>query len=106
LGSFRESGERLKRFELALYAASVDRPETNLKFATRLELPYPILSDPDKGVARDYGVLKLGMFARRWTFVIDPDGLVAHIEKNVSPKTAGNDLVELLETLGIAQRNG
>jgi len=100
------SADRLKRFELAPYAASVDRPEANLKFAERLELPYPILSDPSKDAARVYGVLKLGMFARRWTFVIDRDGLVAHIEKNVSPKTAGNDLVQLLGILGVPERDG
>ncbi len=88
-----------------MYAASVDRPAANLKFATRLELPYPILSDPGKDVARAYDVLRLGLFARRWTFVIDRDGLVVHIEKKVDPKTAGTDLVRLLETLGVATRD-
>jgi len=98
------SGEELRRFEVALYGASVDRPEANLKFARRLELAYPILSDPGKETARAYGVLKLGIFARRWTFVIDRDGAVAHIEKNVTPKTAGPDLARLLERLGVPER--
>jgi len=104
LGSLRESGEKLDRFEVALYAASVDRPEANLKFATRLGLSYPILSDPDKRAARAYGVLKLRLFARRWTFVIDCDGLVAHIDKKVAPATAGNDLVQALQRLGVPER--
>lgn len=94
------------RFEIALYAASVDRPEVNLKFANRLELPYPILSDPGKEVARAYGVLKLGLFAQRKTFVIARDGLVAHIEEKVTPKTAGDDLVRWLERLGVPDRSG
>lgn len=97
--ALRESAEELGRFDAALYGASVDRPEANLEFATRLELPFPILSDPDKTVARDFGVLKLGLFPRRWTFVIDRDGRVAAIEKQVGPKTAGIDLVALLERL-------
>ena len=105
MGSLRESGDELGRFELGLYAASVDRPEANLKFAERLGLPYPILSDPGKDVARAYGVLKLGLFARRWTFVIDRDGLVAHIEKEVTPKKAGADLLRLLEGLGVPMRS-
>ncbi len=94
--SLRESAEELSRFEVALYGASVDRPEANLKFATKLDLPFPILSDPEKSVAAAYGVLKLGLFPRRWTFVIDRDGNVAHVEKQVSPRSAGVDLVKVL----------
>ena len=67
-------------------------------------MPYPILSDPGKEVARAYGVLKLGLFARRWTFVIDRDGLIAHIEEKVAPGTAGDDLVRLLQRLGVPER--
>ena len=78
----------------------MDRPETNLKFAQRLELDYPILSDPGKQVARAYGVLKAGLFASRKTFVIDREGRVAHIVTKVSPKTAGEDLVGILVSLG------
>jgi len=37
--------------------ASVDDAETNKKFATEHEADFPILSDPDKGVATSYGVL-------------------------------------------------
>jgi peroxiredoxin Q/BCP len=78
----------------------VDKPEANLKFARRLELPFPILSDPGKQVARAYGVLKIGLFASRKTIVIDREGRVAHIETKVTPTTAGADLVSLLTTLG------
>jgi peroxiredoxin len=67
-------------------------------------LPYPILSDPGKEVARAYGVLKLGLFARRRTFVIDRDGLIAHIAERVAPATAGDDLVRLLQALGVPER--
>jgi peroxiredoxin Q/BCP len=43
---------------VAYFAASIDKPETNRKFAQSLELDYPILSDPGKQVARAYGVLR------------------------------------------------
>ncbi len=96
--SLRESADELSRFEVALYGASVDKPAANRKFATKLELPFPILSDPDKTVAKAYGVLKLGLIPRRWTFVIDRDGNIAHIDKQVGVKTAGADLVAILES--------
>jgi peroxiredoxin Q/BCP len=94
----------LNRFEFALYGASVDKPESNLKFATRLGLDYPILSDPTKQVARAYGVLKFGLAARRWTFVVDREGRIAHIDKKVAPGTAGADLSQLLGQLGVQER--
>ncbi len=95
--SLRESAEHLRRFDVTLYGVSIDRPEANAKFAKRLELPFTILSDPGKQVANAYGVLKLGLFPRRWTFVIDRAGLVAFIDKHVSVKSAGADLVSALE---------
>ncbi len=77
----------------------MDKPAANARFATRLKLPYPILSDPGKQVARAYGVLRIGMFAARRTFVIDIEGNLAHIQQNVSPRVAGADLLRILEGL-------
>ena len=54
--SFREKGDLLKPLNVAYFTASVDTPEMNKKFAESLDLDYPILSDPDKTVAKAYGV--------------------------------------------------
>jgi peroxiredoxin Q/BCP len=61
--------------------ASVDDADTNKRFATEHEADFPILSDPEKGVATSYGVLGPTGLARRWTFYIGPDGKILHIEK-------------------------
>src|SRR5258707_13089988 len=55
--SFAEKGEALKGMDVAYFTASVDTPEENTKFADSLHCDYPILSDPDKSVAKAYGVL-------------------------------------------------
>jgi len=60
---------------------SVDDAETNKKFATEHDADFPILSDPEKGVATSYGVLGATGLARRWTFYIGPDGKIIYIEK-------------------------
>jgi peroxiredoxin Q/BCP len=67
-----------------------------------LELDYPILSDPGKDVARAYGVLK-GDYASRHTIYIGADGKIAHIDRKVSPSTAGEDVAGKLAELGIKQ---
>ena len=90
---------------MAYFAASIDRPETNRKFAESLELDYPILSDPEKRVARAYGVLRgLGMYTARQTFYVGRDGVVLFVDEDVQPKTAGDDVARRLAELGVPRR--
>ena len=90
---------------MAYFAASIDAADTNRKFAESLELDYPILSDPDKTTAKAFGVLKaMGLYAARHTFYIGTDGKILYIDRDVSPKTAGPDVVARLAELGIARR--
>jgi peroxiredoxin Q/BCP len=83
---------------------SVDDAETNRKFAAEHEADFPILSDPEKTVARAYGVLGATGFASRWTFYIGPDGRILDIDKKVSAKTAGEDMVAKLSALGVKKK--
>jgi len=78
---------------------SVDDLELNTKFAKEHEADFPILSDPEKGVANAYGVLGTTGLARRWTFYIGADGKLLYIEKKVAPATAGDDLATKLGEL-------
>jgi peroxiredoxin Q/BCP len=86
---------------VAYFAASVDDVDTNRKFAESLGLDYPLLSDPGKEVAKAYGVLSPRGSASRWTFYIAPDGKLLHIDKKVSPSSAGEDVARQLAALGV-----
>ena len=100
--ALRESGDEIRKFDVAYFAASIDPVKKNTEFAKSLELDYPILSDPDKSTAKAFGVLKaMGLYAARNTIYIGADGKVLYIDTGVSPKTAGADLVARLEELGI-----
>ncbi len=90
---------------MAYFAASIDKPETNRKFAESLELDYPILSDPGKETARAYGVLRaMGLYAARQTIYIGADGKILFIDRKVDTDTAGTDVAERLEALAIPLR--
>jgi peroxiredoxin Q/BCP len=90
---------------VAMFAASVDTPEDNRKFAESLGLDYPILSDPGKQVASSYGVVTPErQVAQRWTFYIGIDGRILAIDKKISTATAGQDIVTKLGELGIARK--
>jgi len=82
---------------------SLDEPDKNKAFAESLDSNFPVLSDPGKKVAKEYGVLALGgLYTRRWTFYIDSSGVIRHIDKSVSPATAGADIVRRLDQLALA----
>jgi thioredoxin-dependent peroxiredoxin len=101
--SLRANSKALKELKVAYFTASTDTAEQNKKFAESLELDYPILSDPDKSVAKDYGVLneQRGM-ANRWTFYIDKEGIIKSIDKKVNTEKAGTDVADKLKELGLA----
>ena len=88
--SLRENSKALKELKIAYFTASVDTAEENTKFAKSLDLDYPILSDPDKKVAKAYGVMnpERGV-AKRWTFYIDKEGVIKSIDKEIKVEKAG-----------------
>ena len=90
---------------MVAFAASVDDAETNKKFAESVEADYVILSDPDKKVATEYGVVNdQRPLAYRWTFYIGADGRILDIDQKVSPSTAGADVLKRLEALKIKKK--
>ncbi len=71
---------------------SPDTSKAQLKFKEKEELPYTLLADDKKEVAKKFAVLKeKNMYGKkvmgiaRTTFLIDPDGKLAHIFNNVKP---------------------
>ncbi len=90
------------RARVQAFAASVDPVKTNAEFAAALALACPILSDPDKQVARAYGVLGPSGFASRQTFYIGADGRLLDIDTQVRASSHGRDVAARLTELGIS----
>lgn len=86
---------------MQLFAASVDTPEVNARFAESLGVDYPILSDPSRDVARAYGVLSRSGYASRWTFYIGMNGRILAIDKAVRAASHGSDVAVKLAELGV-----
>jgi len=95
----------LRRFDVQYFAASVDTPDANARFAESLGLDFPILSDPTKAAARAYGVLSPSGLASRWTFYIGVDGRIGAVDRTVSAATHGTDVAKRLAELGIPRAN-
>ena len=70
------------------------------KFHGEQELNFPLLSDPDGSAAAKYDALMEGRpYARRVTFVIDPEGVLRAIDDQVQVSSHGADVVALVEKL-------
>lgn len=100
--SFRANGEAIREYNVAYFTASCDTVEDNTSFAKQVEADYPILSDPDRKVAKAYGLLAPGKNnASRWTYVIGENGKIKHIDKMVKAADHGKDLIARLAELNV-----
>ena len=85
LCTFRDSMARLGQANAQVYGISVDTFFTLKAFQDHEKLTFPLLSDFNKQVIRDYGVFNEDMIglkgiAKRGVFVLDKDGVVRHRE--------------------------
>lgn len=77
--AFRDAYEDFSRAGAVVVGVSADPAERHQAFAQANRLPFVLLSDPGREVAKAYGVSKtLGLLPGRVTFVIDSDGIVRH----------------------------
>lgn len=103
--TMKEQGEKIKAYNAAYFTASVDDAETNKKFAESLSLDFPILSDPTKETAKAYGVLRPdGNVSNRWTFYIDKEGKITHVDKAVKPAEHADAIASQLKAMGAAKK--
>jgi glutaredoxin-dependent peroxiredoxin len=85
LCTFRDQLSRLNDAKAQVYGISVDTFFTLKAFQDAQHLTFPLLSDFNKQVIRDYGVYNEDMIglkgiAKRAVFVLDKDGVVRHRE--------------------------
>jgi len=102
--SLAENGELIKAFDVTYFMASVDPLADNIGFAKQQKADFPLLSDPEKEVARAYGVLAAGGYAKRHTIYVDKQGLVSKIDRAVKPASSAQDMAATLAALGVARR--
>lgn len=101
--SMRQFGKELRDVKVAYFTASNDPVEKNTAFAKSLELDYPILSDPENKATKAFGVLnEKGTAAQRWTFYIDKEGVIRHIDTKVNTKNHGADIAKKVKELGLS----
>ena len=97
---------QLQKLEAEVVGISPDSPESHAKFIEKKNLKVTLLSDGEKEVIKSYGKWgkkkfrgKEYMGVIRSTFLIDPEGNIAHIWPKVSVKGHPEDVQKVLTEL-------
>ncbi|HEX2865691.1 MAG TPA: peroxiredoxin [Ignavibacteriales bacterium] len=81
----RDDLSKFRKNNITVLGVSVDSKGAIKKFIDKYQLNFPLLSDSNKDVSKTYGVLnKLGV-DNRTTFIIDKNGKINTIIRNVDP---------------------
>jgi peroxiredoxin Q/BCP len=94
--------KEIEALDAFVIGVSTDGGERLQLFSAKYQLSFALLSDQAGTVAARYGsLINLGLwrFARRNTFLIDPQGRIAKIYQSVNPSKNSQQVIEDLQTL-------
>ena len=88
---------KLEASDSVVFGISIDSPAANNAFADKIGVKFPLLSDMNRKVLKQYGILKMYdvqkeeyNWAQRTTFVIDKQGVIQHVEEEASAINPNN----------------
>jgi peroxiredoxin Q/BCP len=88
----RDNFSKFRENNIEVFGISVDSKEAIKKFIDDYGLNFPLLSDQNKIVTKAYGVLNNIGLASRITFIIDKEGKIQKIIKDVDVTTHADDI--------------
>jgi thioredoxin-dependent peroxiredoxin len=99
----RDAWGEFQRSGAVVLGVSPDSPKKHVKFREKYGLPFTLLADEDHAVAEAYGIWVQKSFAgkkymgvERSTFIIDAEGKLAKIMRNVKPSEHADDVLAAL----------
>jgi len=103
--NFRDGIKEIESENAVVIGVSPDSVESHKKFAEKFELPFNLLSDPEKKVLETYGVWKeKSMYGKKYmgvertTIVIDETGKVSKIFPKVKVEGHLNQVLEAVKS--------
>jgi peroxiredoxin Q/BCP len=86
--------------DASLFAISIDTVEAQKKFVEEYNIPYLHLSDPKKDTCKKYAGLNIAGLAKRSTFIIDKQGIIRKIFRDIDVEQHGQEIANYLKQLG------
>ena len=104
--AIRDNLPDFKKLKIKVFGVSVDSVESHKKFSEKYNLPFTLLSDEEKRVVKDYGVWgrkkfmgKTFMGTKRTSFLINPQGVIEKVYKNVVPEKHAEEVLKDLKKI-------
>src|SRR5882672_6031832 len=96
----RDTMDEFKGLDATVLGVSFDSVESHKAFIEKYHLPFLLLADTDKKIAKAYGVADdNSKTAKRVTFVINKAGKIAFVDPKVNPATHAEELRTVLSRL-------
>jgi peroxiredoxin Q/BCP len=105
--NFRDDWQQISAMDAQVVGISVDTSESHKAFAEKYHLPFPLLADVKAEAAVRYGAIsdwKFFKFAKRYTFLIDPQGRIAKTYLSVNAERHSEEIIADLKQLKLAWR--
>lgn len=96
--NFRDHFAGFEKENIKVFGISYDSPESHQQFKEKYDLPFTLLSDRDKKVAKTYGTDR-PLVPKRMTFLVDEKGLIIKVYEKVSVTTHGEDILKFFSSL-------
>ena len=100
--SFRDHLNTLLTKDAVILGVSVDDAQSHSEFSKKYKLNFPLLADTQAEVSKSYGALwKIGplKYAKRHSFIINPQGNIAKIYRDVDPGDHVKEVINDLDKL-------
>ncbi len=97
--TFRDDLHKLEKLGAKVVGVSVDDGKSHAEFAKKYNLPFPLLSDKDGVVAKQYGALSdflVIKMAKRYTFLIDDNGVLRKSYLSVDTSRHSQQIIDNL----------
>jgi len=92
--TFRDVWSDLKAADIRVFGVSYDTPQSNRKFAEKYHLPFLLLSDNDKALAKAVGADRfLIPIPKRISYLVGKDGAILKAYPSVSPSSHAADVL-------------
>ncbi|MBC7538150.1 MAG: peroxiredoxin [Bacteriovorax sp.] len=98
--AFRDNIKKIRALKADVFGISINTVKDQAAFAKNHNLNFTLLADEKGEVAKLYGPkIPLLSYAKRWTFIIDPDLIIRDISKDVDPILDSERVAKRIEEL-------
>lgn len=98
--AYRDAIQKIRDENAEVFGISTDNVAAIASFHKKHHLSFTLLADDTGAVTESYGVkMPLVNLAKRWTFVVDPEGVIRDINSDVDPASDAQTVASRIRTL-------